>query len=37
MTKLSLIAMSLIVASNITFTVNAQPQDTYLYEEIQGY
>lgn len=37
MTKLSLIAMSLIVANNITFTVNAQPQDTYLSEEIQGY
>ena len=37
MTKLSLIAMSLIVASNITLTVNAQPQDTYLSEEIQGY
>lgn len=37
MTKLSLIAMALIVASNITFTVNAQPQDTYLSEEIQGY
>lgn len=37
MTKLSLIAMALIVASNITFTVNAQPKDTYLSEEIQGY
>ena len=37
MTKLSLIAMALIVASNITFTVNAKPQDTYLSEEIQGY
>ena len=37
MTKLSLIAMALIVASNITFTVNAQPQDTYLSEEIQEY
>lgn len=37
MTKLSLIAMALIVASNITFTVNAKPQDTYLSEEIQEY
>lgn len=37
MKKLSLIAMALIVASNITFTVNAKPQDTYLSEEIQGY
>lgn len=37
MKKLSLIVMALIVASNITITVNAKPKDTYLSEEIQGY